>query len=73
MRVCAKEQSQGVLGAPKAPNYKHQITNKLQTSKFQLKEECLGHLKLKFRTYLGFGICHLEFQPVFCSGYAGFG
>src|SRR4030042_3321556 len=50
-----------------------QITNKFQGSKFQSKEKRLGHLKLKFGTYLEFGICHFEFIPLFGSGYAGLG
>jgi hypothetical protein len=42
--------------AVEAPNYKHQITNKFQRSKFQTMGKRFGHLKLKFGIYLVFGI-----------------
>jgi hypothetical protein len=48
--------------AVEAPNYKHQITNKFQRSKFQTIGKRFGHLKLKFGIYLGFVIWYLEFQ-----------
>jgi hypothetical protein len=37
------------------------------------KERGFGHLKLKFGIYLEFGICHLEFQCLTGSVYAGVG
>jgi hypothetical protein len=43
-----------------APNYKHQITNKLQWSKFEPEEKRFGYLK--FVNYLGFAIWY--FNPV---------
>jgi hypothetical protein len=43
----------------KAPNAKHQISNKSQLPKFETKS--VDHLKLEFGAYLGFGICDLGF------------
>jgi len=43
----------------KAPNAKRQISNKSQLPKFETKS--VGHLKLEFGDYLGFGICDLGF------------
>jgi hypothetical protein len=60
--LCAKWQ-QKFGYAVEAPNYKHQITNKFQWSKFQTEEKRFDHLKLKFGIYLGFAIWYLEFQP----------
>jgi len=43
--------------AVEAPNYKHQIPNKFQWSKFQTEENRFGHLRLKSGIYLDlFGI-----------------
>jgi hypothetical protein len=60
MVVCAKWQREFGYAA-EAPNYKHQITNKFQRSKFQTKKKRFGHLKLKLGIYLGFGIWNLGF------------
>jgi hypothetical protein len=57
--------------AVEAPNYKHQITNKFQWSKFQTEERRFGHLRLKFGIYLGFAIWYLEFQPCLVPRQAG--
>ena len=44
------------ISALEAPNFKHQITNKFQWSKFQTEEIRFGHSKLKFGIYLEFGL-----------------
>jgi hypothetical protein len=43
----------------KAPNPKHQFSNKFQSPKFE--KNLFGHLKLEFGVYLGFEICDLGF------------
>jgi hypothetical protein len=46
--------------ARKAPNPKHQISNKSQLPKFETKI-LFGHLRLEFGAYLRFGFCDLGF------------
>jgi hypothetical protein len=59
-----------------APNPKHQIPNKFQSTKFKIPSPHSspqwgegkgegGHLILEFGAYLGFGICNLGFHTIF--------
>lgn len=61
MKLCTKRQQNG-WHAVEAPNYKHQITNKSQWSKFQSRKKRFGHSKLKLT------ICDLEFHLLLGSG-----
>jgi len=68
MKLCAKWQ-QKFGYAVEAPNYKRQITDKFQWSKFQTEEKRFGHLRLKFGIYLGFAIWN--FNSVWFPGEPG--
>jgi hypothetical protein len=59
MKLCVKWRQEFGF-AVETPNYKHKITNEFQWSKFEREEKRFG--QLKFGTYLGFAIWHLEFQ-----------
>jgi hypothetical protein len=52
--------SRGIGYAAEAPNYKHQITNKLQWSKFQLKEKAFWSFEIEIWNL--FGIWDLSFE-----------
>jgi hypothetical protein len=48
--------------------WKHQIPNESQSPKYETKS--LGHLKLEFGAYLGFGICDLGIYTLCPMPYA---